>query len=543
MSSLLPIFLNPQSGASAIDGGESAPEIVSQVNDEQAKSSGQAFTKAFSQALREHADASAVLRTLPSFVSDDIQQDAVLSPPILEKKIHHLAELVGSEPDEQLLGELQAIRGEKPLGDFLLPTSGSKSVQDLVKLVSAQSRLTPVVRPTEAVSPQIPAISIDQASFSGRVPTLPVSPVQESQPSPSLKFPENRIQSTGGDSLLKPVSQASAIDGNISRNGQIPLPPTLEAGSHHNQVSSGTKPEEALSIRTVAQATKIFPSDVQQLERTIQENETPQTPIHHRVSRPLVQPQSVHPQPIAPAAHISVEGPAGFAGPNLTQQIVTKPVPGNSVVASEPSESVLEHRTTVPGDVLRETGSLPKGDRGQPAVEVSVKGVGSDPSGGQGLGSGMNHFSNSQSGFQQSSMSSGQGVGIRGLEERGLEFPAPALQRLQMDVQLSETQRVQIDVGVQNRQVYAGLVMDHSVLRNLANQFVPQLENQLAEADLELQEFSAEVREDHEQEAHTMFEDSRSQESAKLGRGSQEELRSTPHSSRQLEEAGLHLLA
>jgi hypothetical protein len=71
-------------------------------------------------------------------------------------------------------------------------------------------------------------------------------------------------------------------------------------------------------------------------------------------------------------------------------------------------------------------------------------------------------------------------------------------------VQLSETNRIQIDVGVQNRHVYAGLLMDQATLKNLAVQFVPQLEDQLAQADMDLQEFSAEVRDSHgEQESNT----------------------------------------
>ena len=132
---------------------------------------------------------------------------------------------------------------------------------------------------------------------------------------------------------------------------------------------------------------------------------------------------------------------------------------------------------------------------------------------------------------------------MRALEERGQEFPAPALQRLQMDVQLSESQRVQIDVGVQNRQVYTGLIMDHSVLRNLATQFVPQLENQLAEVDLELQEFSAEVREEREQEAASLFDDSRSHNSQESGRRAQGDLLLTQNSVGRQEEPGLHFVA
>ncbi len=133
-------------------------------------------------------------------------------------------------------------------------------------------------------------------------------------------------------------------------------------------------------------------------------------------------------------------------------------------------------------------------------------------------------------------------MGVRGLEERAAEFPAPALQRLQMDVQLSETQRVSIDVGVQNRQVYAGLVTDHAVLRNLASQFVPQLENQLADVDLELQEFSAEVREERQQEDDPVFRHP-SLAGQKIGHTSQQESVAPQSSVNQHEGASLHLVA
>ena len=106
--------------------------------------------------------------------------------------------------------------------------------------------------------------------------------------------------------------------------------------------------------------------------------------------------QSTH---IPLATAIQAEGPAGFAGPNLTNQISVKTIPVNSSVLSDMSGPGIEHRTTVPADLLGETGLWAKGERGQTIMETSVKSVGLDPSGGQGLGNGMNHFSNSQSGF------------------------------------------------------------------------------------------------------------------------------------------------
>jgi hypothetical protein len=335
------------------------------------------------------------------------------------------------------------------------------------------------------------------------------------------------------------VRQESEIGGKNLGITEIPLPKALEAG----QASLGLKQEDALSVRTVVPSAKDVQSGFQEVGRPVLGNETLQNPILPKVSSPLARPQNVQSNHIPPVTAIQAEGPAGFTGPNLTNQISVKSIPGNSSVLSDVSGPGIEHRTTVPADLLGETGLLAKGERGQTIIETSVKSVGLDPSGGQGLGNGMNHFSNSRSGFQQPSSFPGQGVGLRALEERGQEFPAPALQRLQMDVQLSENQRVHIDVGVHNRQVYTGLVMDHSVLRNLATQFVPQLENQLAEVDLELQEFSAEVREEREQETGRLFDDSRSHKAQESGARAQGESLLAQNPVGGQEEPGVHFVA
>jgi hypothetical protein len=379
-------------------------------------------------------------------------------------------------------------------------------------------------------------------------------------------FQGSGFQPIGGDSILGPVKQESEISGKILGIAQIPLPKTLEAGSILyqssvvkvveselspqeftqgsviKQASLGVKQEEALPVRPGVPSAKDVPSGFQQVGRSVLGNEPIQNPILPKVSSTLARPQPVQATHVPPATAIQVEGPAEFTGPNLTNQISVKSIPGNSSILSDVSGSGVENRTTVPAELLGETGVLAKGERGQTMIETSIKTVGLDPSGGQGLGNGMNHFQNSQSGSQQPSSFPGQGLGLRALEERGQEFPAPALQRLQMDVQLSENQRVQVDVGVHHRQVYTGLVMDHSVLRNLANQFVPQLENQLAEVDLELQEFSAEVREEREQEAGRLFDDSGSHKAQQSGRRAQGEGLSTQNPVVRQEESGLHFV-
>ena len=70
---------------------------------------------------------------------------------------------------------------------------------------------------------------------------------------------------------------------------------------------------------------------------------------------------------------------------------------------------------------------------------------------------------------------------------------------LQIDVQLSEHSRVQVDVAVQQRQVYAALLMDQPILRNLALQHAPQLEGQLHQIGMDLEDLDVEV--EHQSQA------------------------------------------
>jgi hypothetical protein len=476
MSSLLPLFVSVQSGPQSIDGSVAAAGTLSPFTKDQSTLSGQAFTPAFSQVLRE-SNETPVIQTFPD------------------------------EP---------------------LPSTNDSSLG-------------------------LPATVI--AYFAGLQ-----TPVRTS-------LQGSEFQSTGGDSILGPVKQESEISRKNLGFPEIPLPKTLEAGSILyqssvvnvveselspqeftqgsviKQASLGVKEEEALPVRPVIRSAKDVPSGFQHVGRSVLGNEPIQNPILPKVPpSTLARPQPVQATHVPPAIAIQVEGPAGFTGPNLTTQISEKTIPGPSSVLSDMSGSGLEHRTTVTTDLLGEVGSLAKGERGQTMIETSVKSVGLDPSGGQGLGNGMNHFPNSQSGSQQPSSFQGQGVGFRVLEERGQEFSAPVLQRLQMDVQVSENQRVQIDVGVHNRQVYTGLILDHSVLRNLATQFVPQLENQLAEVDLELQEFSAEVRGEQEKEAGGLLNKDRFHEAQDSRSRAQGELPLKQNPVGPQKETGLHFV-
>ncbi|MGB0909403.1 MAG: hypothetical protein ACPGYT_03500 [Nitrospirales bacterium] len=90
----------------------------------------------------------------------------------------------------------------------------------------------------------------------------------------------------------------------------------------------------------------------------------------------------------------------------------------------------------------------------------------------------------------QSVTSQSQGaIKANNFDDRLQLFQASVPHRLQIDVQLSEANRVQVDVGVQQRQVYAGVLLDNPALRSLAAQNIQALEEQLGQADFELEEF------------------------------------------------------
>lgn len=215
-----------------------------------------------------------------------------------------------------------------------------------------------------------------------------------------------------------------------------------------------------------------------------------------------------------------------------------------SSLLSESSANGKESSIGIPLDLFADANVSLTGDRSREALEATGKAAGVDPNTGQGLNNGMGNPTHSQSGFPQSSSSSSPGQSVRVAEERVPDLPGPSLQRLQMEVQLSENNRVQIDVGVQNRQVYASLLMDQATLKNLAVQFVPQLEEQLTQGEMELQEFSAEVR-DHQgrQEPDTRSDGAGTQRSQRGTMFPHQAPGSLSHVVMRAEEQGMHLVA
>ncbi len=512
MNSLLPILGGLQNGTKAIGEAGSAKEPLGPVIQDQANPSGDTFARAFFQVFREHEESSPLINQLQTVVSTPTQQDGVPHTILTQKDSLYLEALVRPDVAERTLSESPADRLQTPPEVSVLPTALHSPVG---------------------------------------FPTTTLTPLEGFQTSARALFEGSGFQSSGEQLASGYVRPDLARESEIFSKTPVPLPKGLKSGGVPPQVYQGPPVKhnslvlngegESLT-RSFLSPVKEVLSGQEQVGRSVQEDEALKFPTLQRLSNPPARSQNVLSNQTPHVTALQAGGPAGFTEPVPASQSSIKSIPGSPLVLNTLSGQVPEHRAVVPADLPGDTGLLGKGERIQTMLDTSVKNVGLDPSSGQGLGAGMNQSSHSQSAFQQPSSFPGQGMGLRALEERGAELPAPALQRLQMDVQLSENHRVQIDVGVQSKQVYAGLVMDHAVLRNLAAQFVPQLENQLARVDLELQEFSAEVREEREQDADTLFHDSRFHEPQDAVRRSQGEVSSTQNPLNQHEEQGLHLV-
>ena len=118
---------------------------------------------------------------------------------------------------------------------------------------------------------------------------------------------------------------------------------------------------------------------------------------------------------------------------------------------------------------------------------------------GQHTNSGFASSSDSHHGHSSTMNQAQSSLRANVFEERFQSYQPTLPQRLQIDVQLSEHSRVQVDVAVQQRQVYAALLMDQPILRNLALQHAPQLEGQLHQIGMELQDLDVEV--DHQSQS------------------------------------------
>lgn len=543
MSAFLPLFSSPQNGPNAISVNDSGLEPSIQKNPDQTSRSGEASSPVFSQVLR-HQYARPTFPTHLQALASTSGQEKVTLPPISPQGDFRNREIGGpSDSILESLGEFQASTTQPNL-PTLRPTDVD-ALPDTTNLLSAN------ISTNETAPGRSENIVFVQASLPVVPPTSPPTPPTDIHAPVNGVLQGRILQQAGGGPNLGQVRQAFEIEGHVSKNPHISLPNIPQSGSVSQQVpqgpdvkaaSSGLIQEEASLTRTHVQLVKDSPNGLPLTGRVGLEDEALKTPILQRFSNVSIGPKILQSRDVPPVTAVQQKGPTEFTQTVPTNPLAITPIVGVSSLLNDGSSPTLENRTTVQMDPLGDQGLLNKGDRVHTMVEASLKHVGLDPSGGQGLGNGMNHSPHSQSRFQEPSAFANQGMGVRGVE-RSPDFPTPTLQRLQMDVQISDTQRVSIDVGVQNRLVSAGLVMDHSVLRNLATQFVPQLENQLSQVDLELKEFSAEVREEREQEAETLFDGAGSHGGQKSQRGSTSVSHSTHNPIARLGEQGLHLVA
>ncbi len=268
-------------------------------------------------------------------------------------------------------------------------------------------------------------------------------------------------------------------------------PPSIKSQAHHPQSGIVNRSSESRHSR-LQQVQEDIPllrpsTSPSRVQVTAQPNVAAAQELRSENLKPMV------------AQSDSLPPPQSFATPlgntqaarALTGALFAPPVLANGVLSSGAEVGILSTQVNA-SDMNPSLNS--DGFKGH--GEQVFRSLGGDVGNGQDLGGGFGHTSQGQGGTQSNSAALGahQG-GIRGLEERPSELFTPTLQRLQMDVQLSEHQRVQVEVGVQQRQVYAGMLVDHTALKNLALHFVPHLDQQLSQVNLELQEFSAEVRE------------------------------------------------
>lgn len=536
MSALLPLFSSPQNGLKAIGASDlSGAQSSVQEGHDHTSTSGEASSSVFSQVLRSQNARGTLPAHLQATTSLSTQENATRQVSVPQGDFR-LGEIVAHfHSIEKNFRESQTDTPQPFQDVSILRSTDSDALPDTASLLTSIVLDASTVATHETSPGRAQNSVLAQASLPAAIHTVSLTPSTEAQAAGNEGLPGRTLLPLGGEPTRAPVRQDSEIAGHVSRNSHISLPNVPQSGLVPQQVSqspdgkagySRVNQEEAVLPRTSASLVKDVQSGLSQIGRIAQEGDALKFPTLERFSNTAIRSQVLRPNDLLPVTAAPPEGPTGFTQTGPTSPLGGKPILGISSVLNDGSSPILENRETVQVDPHADRGFLTKGDRAHTMVEASLKHVGVDPSGGQELGNGMNHSPHSQSRFLEPSAFSNQGVGVRGVE-RGLELPTPALQRLQMDVQVSETQRVSIDVGVQNRLVSAGLVMDHSILRNLAAQFVPQLENQLSQVDLELTEFSAEVREEREPEAETLFDGSGSHGAQESRRGVTSETPST----------------
>ncbi len=524
----------------------------------------------FAKILRDQSAASFLIASVPLTVPTGDQRRLPEMKSYPDTLDLSLQELAGRHRPGVLLGENSSESMEWPLSVHVQPhplpatflTSDEQGLGDIVEIV-----------PT-SLSP-LPSFGVEKENGVGNVEMpqepmrlLPVILSHDERLSGTVFSPQvflgGRVETDGiqtQGSIPKsdlhflagyPPIQAPPPSRIVSDNSAIPMVPNSDpqqflrdAVKEFSQLvgSSVESPDVKPDSESAGESGKIVEKILDRVSSPVQDATKPL-----RISPSPAESSQGLPRPLVTQAFQSPfpfeETTASPADGVLSTQSRMKYVIGVPSLLSGWSVYGKESAMGIQSELNGESNLFLPGERLREVFEATGKSMGVDTNGGQGANNGMGGNAHSQSGFQQSSSSLSPGPGVRMAEERGPELPTPALQRLQMEVQLSETNRVQIDVGVQQRQVYAGLLMDQATLKNLAVQFVPQLEEQLAQSDMDLQEFSAEVRDHHrEQESATDSDWRASQQGHRASTTFSHAQESNNTSVTRVEERGWHYVA
>ncbi len=365
-------------------------------------------------------------------------------------------------------------------------------------------------------------VSRDEGQGPEGVPIRPIAVSTELTPAHSQAFPVLRGESQSREPAVH--------NGRSSSNVEVPSVPSGPIAGSRKQHSTEVAPQVQASDPSTGKPASLpgnSPLTPQPIVTKVQEPfHNSQRPVSSPVIPPSVPPTA--PGPLAEALPSSISSTRLQGHPSFFNGAM------NQAHESIPQVSAIESTTNV------------SGEQGKGSLDFMFKGSSGEFGNGQDLAHGFGSAPQSQMPAQHHAATAlSHNLSVRSGEERFPEMPGATLQRLQMDVQLSENSRVQVEVGVQQRQVYAGMIMDQAALKNLAVQFVPQLENQLTQVNLELQEFSAEVRDQRESGKNegSHGPEDLAYSGGKTGNAEQEPSDPKSNTVPELNETGLHFVA
>ncbi len=330
-------------------------------------------------------------------------------------------------------------------------------------------------------------------SLTGQV--TPVIPVLGTNPTGSVALTQ---QSLTSHPILQ--EQASAVEILSSSQGRVPgtleLPVGIAGPSTQEAGKSGPVAGTVLPLDVAPLPNQVKPlleTAGQQIARVVSQDETARG---GGVKVPAFLNGVPGVNPNIPTALASVTGAVSESLLSPQQSTSALDVGGNT---AQTSLSALYAQSRLPQLPDEPTALISRAEGEGKTIGLSASSqnaettFGSSGSGlpfGQHLGNGQGQTFDSSPGSQVPGNQGQLAARAGNFDERLQLLNTAVPHRLQIDVQLSETARMQVDVGVQHRQVFAGVLLDNPVLRSLAAQNIQALEEQLGKADMELEEFN-----------------------------------------------------